>query len=276
MTANTSVASIVEDLRALGVRAGDVVMVHASLKRIGPVVGGAAGVLAALDRALGPEGTVLMVLGATNPRAWVNERPEGERTRLLVGAEPFDAATTRADPDVGMLAEVLRREPGTQVSDHPEGRFGARGRLAHELVEQVPWDDYYGPGSPLERLVGHGGKVLRLGADLDTVTLLHLAEYLADVPRKRRVRRRRLVATPAGPQVRVVDCLDDSRGIVDRPGEEDYFATITREYVATRPVRTGRVGRARAELIDAADLVAFGTAWMSEHLRAPGAAAGSC
>lgn len=266
MAPDSPVATIVADLRALGVRAGDLVMAHASLKAIGPVEGGAVGVVEALDRAVGPTGTVLMVLGAKDEHDWVNRRPEAERARLLRGARPFDAATTRAEPEVGMLAEVLRRQPGTRVSDHPEGRFGARGRLAQELVAKVPWDDYYGPGSPLDRLVDQGGRVLRLGADLDTVTLLHLAEYLADVPAKRRVRRHRLVATPAGPQVRVVECLDDSKGIVDRPGEEDYFATITREYLASRPVRTATVGRARAELIDAADLLDFATAWMSDHL----------
>ena len=51
-----------------------------------------------------------------------------------------------------------------------------------------PWHDYYGPGSPLEKLCRRGGRILRLGADPDTVTALHYAEYLADLPDKRRVR----------------------------------------------------------------------------------------
>jgi len=40
---------LVSDLRGLGVVPGDVVMVHASLRAIGPVAGGAGGVIAALD-----------------------------------------------------------------------------------------------------------------------------------------------------------------------------------------------------------------------------------
>lgn len=51
------------DLRRLGVAGGDVVMVHASLRAIGPVEGGAAGVANALDAAVGPEGTVLRTWG---------------------------------------------------------------------------------------------------------------------------------------------------------------------------------------------------------------------
>jgi aminoglycoside N3'-acetyltransferase len=258
-------ADLVRDLRAVGIATGDVVMVHASLRAIGPVDGGAAGVVAALDDAVGPEGTLLMTLGARDDHGWVNERPEDERAALLAGTEPFDALVAPADPDIGVLAEVFRTLPGTLVSDHPEGRFGARGRDAATLTDGVPWDDYYGPGSPLERFVGLGGKVLRLGADPDTVTLLHWAEYLAPVPSKRRVRRHRLVATPAGPQLRTVECLDDSNGIVDHPGE-DYFATILKAYVASGRATVGTVGAARSELLDGRDVVDFAIAWMGEHL----------
>jgi aminoglycoside N3'-acetyltransferase len=88
---------------------------------------------------------------------------------------------------VGYLAEAFRQLPRTQVADNPSGRFAARGRLAHDLLEDAPWHDYYGPGSPLDRLCRAGGRVLRLGASPDTTTVLHFAEYLADVPNKRRI-----------------------------------------------------------------------------------------
>lgn len=257
--------AIVGDLRALGLIAGDTVMVHASLRKLGPVEGGAAGVVRALDAAVGPLGTLLMVAGADNDWAWVNERPEHEREALLADAEPFDRLTTPAEEDLGVLAEVFRRTPGTVVSDHPEGRFSARGRLALDLTRDVPWDDYYGPGSPLQRLVGAGGKVLRLGADVDTVTLLHHAEYLADLPHKRRVRRHRRVQTAAGPVIRTIECLDDEHGIVDYDGP-DYFGVLLQEYLATGAARQGVVGSAPSELLDAADLVRFGTDWMNRHL----------
>jgi aminoglycoside N3'-acetyltransferase len=241
------VTDLVADLRALGVRHGDVLMVHASLRRVGAR---AEAVVDAIDAALGPDGTWMMTLGA-------DER-----------AFPFSALLTPADPDVGVLAEVFRTTPGTVVSDHPDGRFGARGALAADLTASVPWDDYYGPGSPLERFVQLGGRVLRLGADLDTVTLLHWAEYLVDVPDKRRVRREHEVLVSTGDVRRVaVECLDDSDGIVDVPGE-DYFARILRAYLAAdRAVGTGQVGGATSELIDGADLVTFGVEWMSTNLR---------
>ena len=103
--------------------------------------------------------------------------------------------------------------------------------------------------------------ILRLGAGPETVTALHYAEYLAAVPDKRRTRWDYLLATAEGPKHVFVECLDDNEGIRDWPGE-DYFAAITKAYLATGRARTGAVGDATAELIDAADLVAFGARWM--------------
>ena len=261
-----SVEQLTADLERLGVATGDLLMVHASLRAIGPVDGGADGVIDALEAAVGANGTLFMTLGARDDWGWINERPESERPDLLRDAEPFDCRSAPADPDVGVLAEVFRTRARTKVSDHPEGRFGALGPLASRLVDDVPWDDYYGPDSPLHRFVEAGGRVVRLGADLDTLTLLHYAEYLVPIPAKRRVRRHRLVKGREHPELRVIECLDDSDGIVDYP-EEDYFAVILREYLAASRAATGIVGEAVSELINAADVVEFGVTWMAEHLR---------
>ena len=207
-----------------------------------------------------------MALGAEDPWAWVNQRPEADRPALLEDAEPFDALRTPAQRDIGTLAELFRRHPGTVVTDHPEGRFGARGGLARELTADPPWDDYLGPGSPLERLVQLGGRVLRLGADPDTVTLLHYAEYRVPLPGKRRVCRYRRVMTPDGPQTRRISCLDDENGVFAHDGE-DYFATILRSYLARGRGRSGQVGAAQAELIEASDLVDYAVRWMTERFR---------
>ncbi|MEQ1702100.1 MAG: AAC(3) family N-acetyltransferase [Ilumatobacteraceae bacterium] len=266
MTAR-SAASITDDLRRLGVQAGDTLMIHASLRAVGPIDGGALGLIAALDEAVGPDGTLLMMIGADDPWSWVNERPERERAAALADATPFDTATTPAEPENGVLAEEFRTAPGTVVNDHPEGRFAARGARAAELIAGQPWDDYYGPGSPLQRLVDAGGTVLRLGSDLDTVTLLHYAEYLVDLPTKRRVTRHRRIATADGPVIRTISCLDDSDGIVERPADtEDYFATIARAALQAGLAVVGPVGDATAELLPARELIAFATAWMAEHL----------
>src|SRR5436309_7934876 len=94
---------LIAHLRRLGVRAGDVVMVHASLRAIGPVEGGAATVVGAIDAAVGPEGTVMMTLGARDDFDWVNKHPEPEREKLLADTVPFDHLRTPASREVGTL-----------------------------------------------------------------------------------------------------------------------------------------------------------------------------
>ena len=49
---------LVADLRALGLAAGDLVMVHAALRRVGPVLGMGDTVIGALRDAVGAEGTI--------------------------------------------------------------------------------------------------------------------------------------------------------------------------------------------------------------------------
>ncbi|MGZ8361585.1 MAG: AAC(3) family N-acetyltransferase [Allosphingosinicella sp.] len=246
-------------------------MVHASLRKAGLVrsrfgSGGADLLLDVLDRAVGPAGTLLMVLGTHYAQDHVNLRPVDERAQLLAGTDPLDLEDAPAMPDIGWLAEAFRRRPGTILSDNPSGRFGARGAGAAALLSGQPWHDYYGPGSPLERLCDRGGRILRIGADPDTITALHFAEYLARVPDKRRTRWDYLLAGEQGARHVWVECLDDNGGIRPWPGE-DYFALILRAYLATGRARIGPVGDAVGELIYAADIVAFGAGWMERHLR---------
>lgn len=247
-------------------------MVHASLRKIGLArayygPGGADLLLDVLDRQIGPHGTLMMVLGTDYRNDWVNRRAPAERAGLLAGSDPLELSTAPAIGEVGWLAEAFRRRPGTIVSSNPSGRFGARGPAARELMHGQPWHDYYGPGSPLQKLCEAGGRILRLGADPDTVTALHYAEYLARVPDKRRTRWDYLLRTANGPRHAWVECLDDSEGIAAWEGE-DYFALILKAYLAAGRARRGLVGEAESELIDAEDIVRFGTAWMEANLTA--------
>jgi aminoglycoside N3'-acetyltransferase len=244
MSAKTSCKQLVDQLRSLGVRDGDVIMTHASMRRVGAVEGGAEGLVEAQLAAVGANGTLLMVLSADED-------------------EPFDAQRTPVDvEDMGVLAEVFRTYPGVRVSDHPADRFGAIGPRAVELLEPMPLHDYHGPGSPLERFTRLGGRVLRLGANPDTVTLTHYAEYLADVPDKIRARRRYVTAKSGEVWI---ESLDDTDGIAEWP-HGDYFCRIFLDYKSSGRAREGLIGACQAELIDAQDFVAFAVQWMNREL----------
>lgn len=246
MNRSTPVADLVGQLRALGIRAGDLLMVHASMRRVGPVERGAVGMIDALREAVGMRGTLLMVLSADD-------------------SEPFDALRSPVDvEDMGVLPEVFRTYPGVAVNNHPADRFAAIGPAAARLLEPAPVHDYHGPGSVLERLTELGGRVLRLGANPDTVTLTHYAEYLADVPDKVRVRRRYVRADIGEVWI---ESLDDTDGIATWD-QGNYFPQVFLDYRTSGAVRIGRVGRREAELFDARPFVQFSVDWLNRHLGA--------
>ena len=235
--------ALADDLRRLGMSPGDTLMIHVSLRAVGPLEGGPDTLLNALESAVGPDGTLLMILGAEIEHDFVNRLPQAERADLLTDAPPFDPATAPVFHEVGHFAEIFRRRTGTLVTDNPSGRFGARGARAQQLLEDAPWHDYYGPGSPLDRFCRIGGRVLRLGADLDTTTVLHFAEYLADLPNKRRVRRHYRCHGRNGPETRVVECLDESAHTRAR-----LRPAVARNGVDVGPARAQRI----AEMLAAA------------------------
>jgi aminoglycoside N3'-acetyltransferase len=234
---------LVCQLKALGVTSDRPLMLHASMRKLGPMEGGAEGLLDAVLECLAPGGTLVMPFDSDN-------------------RVPFDCLTSPVAPDVGIAAEVFRKRAGTRVNDHPAGRFGAFGPHASFLLEPTPLHDYLGPGSLLDRFTRAGGSVLRLGADPDTVTLTHFAEYLATVPDKRRVRRHYVYADG---REQWIDSLDDSDGIKVW-GKGDYFPQILLDFVSEGRARVGKVGNCTVELFAAPEFVAFAVDWMERHL----------
>jgi len=56
----SSVRQLVDQLKALGVRDGGALLVHTSFRKVRPVEGGPLGLIGALRRALGRDGTLVM------------------------------------------------------------------------------------------------------------------------------------------------------------------------------------------------------------------------
>jgi aminoglycoside 3-N-acetyltransferase len=87
------------DLKRLGVASGDTLMLHASVKAVGWVVGGPDVVIQALLEVLGNEGTLMMYVGWEDspweaPYAFA-EWPEEWQRAYLEEFPPFNPATSR-------------------------------------------------------------------------------------------------------------------------------------------------------------------------------------
>ena len=155
--------AIVRQLRELGVQAGDVLLVHTSYRALRPVDDGPPGLIAALRETVGPTGTVVMP-------SWGDD-----------DETPFDPRTTPVAKDLGVTAELFRRQPDTQRSAH-NFSFAAAGPHAGVIVGDALPVPPHRAESPVGRVHDLDGKVLLLGVGHDSDTTLHLAEVLADVP----------------------------------------------------------------------------------------------
>jgi len=261
------------DLRSLGVAAGDVVMVHASVKAIGEIAGGPDEMHLALKDALTSDGTLLMY--ASCPQ-YVDEVGRGnlsprQEQEVLDKLPAFDAATARAARDNGTLVEFFRTYPGACVNDHV-ARFVAWGRQAAYLFSSQPWNYAFGRDSALDRFVALDGKVLLLGCDHDTVTFLHYVEHVADIPDKR-IARFKVPVKEDGVRVwRDMEEYDTSAAGAHPNWPDRLFARIVDNYLAASGNRGGRVGDAPSFLFAARELLRFAMPLM-ERIAADGDAA---
>ncbi|HBW1917889.1 TPA: aminoglycoside N-acetyltransferase AAC(3)-IIe [Klebsiella pneumoniae] len=263
--------AITEAIRKLGVQTGDLLMVHASLKAIGPVEGGAETVVAALRSAVGPTGTVMGY--ASWDRSPYEETLNGARLddKARRTWPPFDPATAGTYRGFGLLNQFLVQAPGARRSAHPDASMVAVGPLAETLTEPHELGHALGEGSPVERFVRLGGKALLLGEPLNSVTALHYAEAVADIPNKRWVTYEMPMLGRNGEVAWKTASEYDSNGILDCfaiEGKPDAVETIANAYVKLGRHREGVVGFAQCYLFDAKDIVTFGVTYLEKHFGA--------
>ncbi len=251
--------SLAADVRALGVVAGDVVMVHAGLRSVGPVVGGVNSVACALLDAVGASGTLVAY---ADWETGVGE-DDWNDPRVADAIPVFDKRTARAVRDHGILAETLRTWPGAVRSDHPDAGIVAVGPHAASLCADHPLQFGYGEDSPFAKLVALPAKILTLGAPLDTITLLHHAEHVARIPGKRTIRYRRKLLHDGVPVWVEIEEFDTSMPVVDGLAD-DFFGQIAAEYLAEGHGKRGFIGAADSALFDASGLHRFAVRWLEE------------
>lgn len=257
---------IVRDLRGLGLRSGDLVMVHSSMRAVGPILGGPNEMIDALLDVVGSAGTVMMYVdwedGAQGHTRTDRETPLPPR---LIEAWPaFDPMKARADRSYGILPEFLRTWPGARRSENPGASVSAVGARADWICADHPLDYGYGPGSPLAKLVEEGGRVLLLGSPLGNVTLLHFSEHMARLPDKRVIQYREKLLREGGAEWVEIEEFDTADPVVEA-APEDHFDQLVRAYLDRGNVPNGTVGSADSYLFDAEPLHRFAIGWLEDR-----------
>jgi aminoglycoside 3-N-acetyltransferase len=215
---------LTEQLEALGVRKGGVLLVHTSFRAIRPIEGGPLGLVASLREAIGPHGTLVM-------------------PTMTDGESVFDPKTTPTT-DMGIVAETFWRKDGVVRSTHPGGSFAAEGPHAAAICAPQPLSPPHGPDSPVGRVHDLDGQVLLLGVGHSEDTTLHLAEAIAGVP-----------YSVSHPTVVEIDGKVTTVDIAESDHCCKNFALADEWLRATGAQREGQVGNAHARLASSSAIV---------------------
>ncbi len=224
---------LVRDLISLGVRPGDLLMVHSSLRSLGFVDGGPETVVDALLQALGPQGT-LVVPTFTYPTA---------------GNPEFVFDPIHTPSQMGAISEAVRCRPQARRSIHLAHSIAAIGPLAETIATSggaSGWD----AESPMRQVFDRNGRYLLLGVPYQNLTAMHLCEVWLGLPYRQPRTSEGRMRQPNGSTTPLI-----SIGTPPLPGHagSDYNRLGQRMEDAGL-VRRGPVGNAIARLLNAHDL----------------------
>ncbi|MFD2648643.1 aminoglycoside N(3)-acetyltransferase [Devosia albogilva] len=243
--------SLQHDLPKLGVRAGDTLLVHCSMRAMGWVCGGQVAVLQALFDAVGDDGTLVMPshsTGLTEPANWSAPPVPLEWIETIRSTMPAYEAATTPTRNMGAVAEAFRTWPGVRRSAHPASSMAAWGRHAQEIVARHELSDPLGPTSPLGELHRLDAKVLLIGVEFNRCTALHLAEHIRWPDRS---------TTKEGAPIIVAGEREWVTFDVPQIMDDDEFLMVGEAALASGVAARGSIAQARCVITRMQQLVGF-------------------
>jgi aminoglycoside 3-N-acetyltransferase len=169
-------ADLERGLRQLGVEKHRPVIVHSSLSSLGNMVGGASGVLSALERV---SSSVVMPAFTYYTLVWPSQhRNEDWPSHPAEDGPPFRIGSP-VSRDIGRIPQAMLERSGSLRSTHPALSFVANGIDAKQILGVQTLEHPYAPIGVLQHL---DGLVVLIGVDHRSNTSIHYGEYLAGRP----------------------------------------------------------------------------------------------
>ncbi|WP_338885089.1 aminoglycoside 3-N-acetyltransferase [Xenorhabdus sp. TH1] len=257
---------LVQQLQKIGIKQGDVVMVHVAMRSVGNCLNGADDLIQAILTVLGVEGVLLCY---TN---WEQNYEDSLDVNGDIPSElkseimPYDRSCSRASKDHGVFAECVRTTKGAIRSQNPGASVVAIGNNAEYFVENHSLDYGYGNDSPFAKLVERQGKILMIGAPYETMSLLHHAEHLVNIPNKRI--RKMEIPLLQNDQVEwvVLEEFDTVDPVCER-FNQGYFKDIVEHFCHEHSdvVIEGTIGSANTLLVPAREILDYAVHWMENY-----------
>jgi len=253
---------LVSDLRKLGVEPGQTLLVHASIRSIGLVDGGAAAVVGALREAVGRTGNVVVPTGTAENsvtsrahKALIAQMTDDEVRAFRRSMPGFDKDATPST--TGALGEALRTVAGAERSAHPQSSFAAIGPQAGYLMADHRFDCHLGEYSPLAKLYKMKASILLLGVGYQACSAFHLAEYRYVASPPNTIYSCAVIMNGRRRWIAYMDVVLDDRdfGQIGKSLDDDIEAFV----------KKGNVGSALSRLIPMVQAVDHARDWMAEH-----------
>ncbi len=222
---------IVNGLRDLGLKTGDIVFLHSSLSSFGYVDGGADTVVKAFLEVLGTEGT----LSAPIFRNYFWDGPDQVWDR------------DNSPSLMGRISEAIRTWEGNYRSHHAPHPIAAIGKMAEDLTDRHNITDF-SFDSPFARLIELNAWIVLLGVDFNVCTMIHLIEERAEVPYRRWINLSGTVIDKGIPT------MMNYRFFARYPGIENDFIKFGKILEKEGLVRTVKIGNSIVKAVRSRDL----------------------
>lgn len=158
---------IISDLKKLGLKRNDTVIVHSSLKSIGFVIGGARTVIDALIEVLGPEGTLVIPTYTMITTMY--------DTCISESYNNFNVKNSKTH--LGAIPSTFLSYDNISRSIHPTHSVSAIGKFARQITEDHhKGNRTFGMNSPWSKIIQLDGKILGIGISLGPTTQYHYVE----------------------------------------------------------------------------------------------------
>lgn len=238
---------IINDLKTIGIKPSDTLMVHSSMKAIGEVEGGADTVLDALIEYM-KEGLLILPT-----HTWKQTN------------ETYNVYNPKTEPScVGILTNLFLKRPGVIRSLHPTHSVAAIGKDAIEYTTgEEQWDTPCPRHGCWGKLYDRKAKILLLGCDLRRNTFLHSVEEWSDIP---------LRLTEKCENLKIINWNDE---VIDRPMYRHYnpivrsisenYDKMEEPFLHKGIVRKGKVGEANCILGDAVAMADLTSSFLQQN-----------
>jgi aminoglycoside 3-N-acetyltransferase len=175
-------SDLVQGFRAVGLSAGQVVLVHSAMRTFGEIDGGADTVVDALLEVVGPRGTLVV-----------------PTFTFAHEAESDPIVDPAADPsEMGAITEAARRRPDARRSTAYRHSFASIGHRADLLASVDPALHPFDFRSSFGVMLALGTQVLLLGVTYSNSTSHHFAEFVCEVPYRHVLARNVRIRQPDG------------------------------------------------------------------------------